>query len=95
LDIQEKDVLSLLKIYLSCRNEKILEEVIYCIGNIVSESLIFRNIALKLNILDIVVEISKNVNRPTNTIKSCLFLICNLLRGKPSPSIEYVKYNII
>jgi hypothetical protein len=65
-----------------------------CIGNIAAETTEFRDNFLKLNILEKVIVLSKDINKPINLTRSCLFLISNLLRGKPAPSFEKVKIYI-
>lgn len=85
-EIKTKDILQILKNYLYSDNDSIIAQATLCLGNIVAEGIGFRDHALKLNILEKVVNLSKDVNRSNTLIKNCLFLITNLTRGKPAPN---------
>ena len=90
LEIKEKNILNILKNYLYLENDKILEQVLMMIGNIVVESNYFRDLALRLGILERVVSISKDPKRNIEVIKNSMFLISNILRGKPHPELSKV-----
>lgn len=90
-EILNRNILALLKHYMLLESEQTLDNVIGCIGNTVAESVRFRDAALKLGILDRVVDLSKDMTRSLGLTRSCMFLISNLFRGKPSPDKEKVK----
>lgn len=89
-EIWSRNVLQLLKYYIALEDESTLDHVVSCIGNIAVESIRFRDSALKMGILDRAVDLSKDVKRPIILVRSCLFLISNLFRGKPVPDMEKV-----
>jgi hypothetical protein len=94
-EMKRRNSLLVLKNYLFISNEKIVEQVALCLGNIVVESNYFRESALKIGILDRVVILTKDISKPVELIKNCIFVISNILRGKPHPNLEKVilKYN--
>jgi hypothetical protein len=90
-EIKKRNVLIILKNFLYCKIDKLIDQTALCLGNIIVESTEFRDISLKIGVLDKVVNISKDISKPVELIKNCMFLISNMLRGKPKPEIEKVR----
>jgi hypothetical protein len=91
-DIKKRNDLLVLKSYLFSSSDKILDQVSVCIGNITAESKYFRESALNIGILEKVEAISRDTSKPIVVIRNSIFLISNLLRGKPHPQNEKVNY---
>ena len=70
--------------------DRLLDQTALCLGNIIVETNEFRDMAINLGILDKAVNISKDVTMPVELIKNCMFLISNILRGRPKPQLEKV-----
>jgi hypothetical protein len=79
-----------LRNYLYSHVDKLLDQTALCLGNIIVETNEFRDTAINLGILDRAVNLSKDTTKPVELIKNCMFLISNLLRGKPKPQLEKV-----
>jgi hypothetical protein len=75
-------------------NDKIVCQVILCIGNIASENNTYKNMILREDILVTVIKISKSGDKPLTLIRNSLFLITNLCRGE-FPNSNIVIYNNI
>ena len=89
-EIRKRSAMVVLKNYLYCNNDKIVDQVALCIGNIIVESNDFRESALKLGVLDRVVTLAKDTSKSYELLNSLIFLISNILRGKPQPHLEKV-----
>ena len=88
-EIKKRSGMVVLKNYLYCNIDKIIDQVAICLGNIVVESNDFREIALKIGVLDRVVTIAKDASK-SELLNSCVFLISNIFRGQPHPHLEKV-----
>jgi hypothetical protein len=89
-EIKLRNFIIVLKNFIYSSDDKIVDQAILCLGNIIAESREFRDFVLKIGVLEKVASISKNTTKPLELIKNCMFLISNLLRGRPQPQLEKV-----
>jgi len=92
-EMRQRNTLLVLRNYLYSNVDRLLDQTALCIGNIIVETNEFRDTAINLGILDRAVNLSKDTTKPVELIKNCMFLISNLLRGKPKPQLEKVTYD--
>jgi hypothetical protein len=89
-EIHKRKFIIVLKNYLNYNIDKITDQVATCLGNIVVEGTSYRDLAIKQGLLYKITTIIQDIQKPNNLIRSCLYLLTNLLRGQQQPESSKV-----
>eukprot|EP01130_Rhizamoeba_saxonica_P010918 TRINITY_DN4506_c0_g1_i1.p1 TRINITY_DN4506_c0_g1~~TRINITY_DN4506_c0_g1_i1.p1 ORF type:complete len:473 (-),score=86.95 TRINITY_DN4506_c0_g1_i1:68-1486(-) len=73
---------------LQFRNSDVIEQCLWCLGNLCGDSIPIRNMVLDSGFLSNLSTIKKNVQTNTS-LENFLWCLSNSVRGKPSPPIHY------
>jgi hypothetical protein len=77
---------------LNSPNEDVFEQSSWAIGNIAGDSTILRDLCLRLNVLNVMIEVGNlfNLNTKISIVRNFCWSLSNLCRGKPQPHFELI-----
>jgi len=89
--IYQKNFLSYITLYLNLNNEKLSNQILLCLGNIIPEDLLFRDIIINdIFLTEKLTSMAKDINNNIALIKNLIFVFRNLSRGNPKPPSQRV-----
>ncbi|KYQ88580.1 putative importin subunit alpha B [Tieghemostelium lacteum] len=88
--IVENGIVHTFIVLLNSPDLELAEQCLWGVGNISGDSAQMRDFVLSLNVTDAIVQLSQK-SCPDTLLRNIAWTIGNLLRGKLSPDIEYVK----
>lgn len=73
-------------------NKDVVEQAVWCIGNIAGDSYQHRDQCLDIGLLPLVVQRTMHqANNRLSFVRNAVWTVSNLCRGKPAPELEKVK----
>lgn len=83
------------KILKNHSHNDILVQIVWLLGHLSGESIEFRDIILNSNVYQKVLSSLRHPVLASDLIRQSTWLLSNLLRGKPSPSLKNVHINFL